>query len=64
MCAVQGREGDDKEGSGVFPSINQVREGPLGVTVTSKTLDESEPSRKTLDHRTDAIGVGITHTAA
>lgn len=38
-----------------------MREGPLGVTVTSQTLDESEPSRKTLNHRTDAIGVGITH---
>lgn len=61
MCAVQGSEGDNKEGSGVFPSVNQVREGPLGVTVTSQTLDESEPSRKTLDHGADTIGVGITH---
>lgn len=61
MCAVKGGEGDNKEGSGVFPSINQMRKGPFGVTVTAQTLDKSEPSRKTLDHRTDAIGVGVTH---
>lgn len=38
-----------------------MREGPFGVTVTSQTLDKSEPSRKTLDHRPDTIGVGVTH---
>lgn len=61
MCAVQGSKGDNKEGSGVFPCVNQVREGPFGVTVTPQALDESEPGRKTLDDGTDAIGVGITH---
>lgn len=61
MCVVKGSEGDNKEGCGVFPSVNQVREGPFGVTVAPQTLDETEPSRKTLDHCTDTIGVGITH---
>lgn len=61
VCAVESSEGDDKERRWVFPSVNQVREGPFGVTVTSQTLDKSEPRRKTLDHRTDTVGVGITH---
>lgn len=61
MCAVEGREGDNKEGSGVFPSIHQVREGPLGVTVTPQTLDEAEPRRETLDHSSDPVGVGVAH---
>lgn len=45
MCVVKGSEGDNKEGSRVFPSIDQVREGPLGVTITSQALDESKPGR-------------------
>lgn len=60
MCAVKGSEGDNKERGGVFPSIDQVREGPLGVAITSQALDESKPGRKTLDHCTDPVGVGIT----
>lgn len=63
MCVVKGGEGDDKERSGVFPSIDQVREGPLGVAVPSQALDESKPGRKTLDHRPDPVGVGITNVS-
>lgn len=61
MCAVEGGKGDDKERSGVFPGVDQVREGPFGVAVTSQTLDETEPGGKTLDDRADAVGVGVTH---
>lgn len=61
MCAVKGSEGDHKESSRVFPSIDQVREGPLGVAITAQALDEPEPGRKTLDHCTDPVGVGITN---
>lgn len=61
MCVVKGSEGDNKEGSRVFPSINQVREGPVGVAITSQALDKSKPGRKTLDHCADPIGVGITN---
>lgn len=61
MCLVESSKGDDKEGSRVFPSVDQVRKGSFGVTVTSQTLDEAEPRRKTLDHRTDTVGVGVTH---
>lgn len=63
MCVVKGGEGDDKERSGVFPSVDQVREGPLGVAVPSQALDESKPGRKTLDHRPDPVGVGITNVS-
>lgn len=63
MCVVKGSEGDNKEGSRVFPSIDQVREGPFGVTITSQALDESKPGRETLDHCTDPIGVGITNVS-
>lgn len=61
VCAVEGGEGDSKEGGGVFASINQMREGPLGVTVTAQTLDEPEPRGETLDHRPDAIRVRVAH---
>lgn len=61
MCFVESSKGDDKEGGRVFPSVNQVRKGPFCVTVTSQTLDEAEPRGKTLDHRTDTVGVGVTH---
>lgn len=61
MCAVKGSEGDHKESSRVFPSIDQVREGPLGVAITAQALDEPKPGRKTLDHCTDPVGVGITN---
>lgn len=61
MCAVEGGEGNSEEGGGIFASINQMREGPLGVTVTAQTLDESEPRRKTLDHRPNAIRVRVAH---
>lgn len=61
MSAVKGSEGDHKESSRVFPSIDQVREGPLGVAITAQALDEPKPGRKTLDHCTDPVGVGITN---
>lgn len=63
MCVVKGSEGDNKERSRVFPSIDQVRESPLGVPITSQALDESKPGRKTLDHCTDPVGVGITNVS-
>lgn len=63
MCAVQRSKGDNKERSGVFPSVDQVREGPLGVAITSQALDESKPGGKTLDHCTHAVGVGITNVS-
>ena len=49
MSSIKSREGDDKEGGGIFSGINQVWEGPFGVTVTPQTLDEAEPGRQTLD---------------
>lgn len=61
MGLVESSKSNNKEGCWVFPCINQVRKGPFGVTITAETLDESEPGRKTLDHRTDTIGVGVTH---
>ena len=48
-------EGDDKESCGIFPGINQVREGPLGVTVTPQALDEAEPGGQTLDDGAQTI---------
>lgn len=61
MCAVEGCEGDDEEGGGVFPSIHQVREGPLGVTVTPQALDEAEPGRQTLDDGAYTIRVAVAY---
>lgn len=61
MCSVQCSEGNNKEGGGVFPCVHQMREGAFGVTVPAKALDESEPSRKTLDHSAHTVGVGITY---
>ena len=49
VCCVERSEGDNKEGSRIFPSIHQVREGPLGVAVTPQALDEAKPGGKTLD---------------
>lgn len=48
---VEGREGDGEEGGGVLASVDQVREGTLGVTVTPQALYEAEPSGQALDHR-------------
>lgn len=61
MCFVQGGEGDDKEGGGVLPGVDEVREGSLGVPVTSQTLDEAEPGGKTLDDGADAVRVRVAH---
>lgn len=49
VCGVERGKGDDEEGGRVFPSIHQVREGPLGVTVTPQALDEAEPGGQALD---------------
>lgn len=61
VCAVEGGEGDNKEGCRVLPSINQMRKSPFGVPVTSQTLGKSKPRWETLDDSTDAVGVGVTH---
>lgn len=63
VCVVKGGKGDDEEGGGVFPSVDQVREGPLGVAVTPQALDEPKPGRKTLDDCSHPIGVGVTHVS-
>lgn len=49
VCGVECSKGDDKEGGRIFPSIHQVREGSLGVTVTPQALNEAEPGGQTLD---------------
>lgn len=64
VCAVEGSKGDYKEGCRVFPSVDQVRKSPFGVTVPPETLDKTEPRRKALDDRTNAVGVGITDVFA
>lgn len=56
---VESGEGDDEEGGGVFPSIHQVREGPLGVSVTPQALDEAEPGGQTLDDGAQAVRVAV-----
>ncbi len=61
MCGVERREGDDKEGGRVFPSIHQVREGPLGVAVTPQALDEAEPGGQTLDDGAQTVRVAVAY---
>lgn len=58
---VQRGEGDDKEGCRILPSVHQVREGPLGVTVTPQALDEAEPSGQTLDDGAHTVRVAVAH---
>lgn len=55
MRSVESGEGDHEEGGGVFPSVHQVREGPLGVSVTPQALDEAEPGGQTLDDGAQAV---------
>lgn len=57
---VESGEGDHEEGGGVFASIDQVREGPLGVSVTPQALDEAEPGGQTLDDGAQAVRVAVT----
>lgn len=57
---VEGGERDHEEGGGVFASIDQVREGPLGVSVTPQALDEAEPGGQTLDDGAQAVRVAVT----
>lgn len=59
---VESGKGDHEEGGGVFASIDQVREGPLGVSVTPQALDEAEPGRQTLDDGAQAVGVAVTQS--
>lgn len=61
MRGIERRKGDDKEGGRIFPSIHQVREGPLGVTVTPQALNEAEPGGQTLDDGTQTVGVAVAH---
>lgn len=61
MCGVEGGKGDNKEGGRIFPGVHQVREGPLCVTVTPQALDETQPSRQTLDDGTETVGVAVAH---
>ena len=41
--AAKGREEDNRKGSCIFPSIDKVGEGILGVTVTPHTLSKTKP---------------------
>lgn len=61
MSGVQGSEGDHEECGGIFASVHQVREGPLGVAVTPQALDEAEPGGQTLDNGAQAVGVAVAH---
>ena len=61
MRGVECCKGDDKESCGIFPSIHQVRKGPLGVTVTPQTLDEAEPGGQTLDDGAQPIRVAVVY---
>lgn len=61
MSGVEGSEGHHKEGGGVFPSIHQMREGSLGVTVTPQALDEAEPGGETLDDGAQTVRVAVAH---
>ena len=63
VCAVESSEGHHKEGGGVFAGVDEVREGSLGVTVTTQTLYKPEPGRQTLDHRPHAVRVRVTHVS-
>lgn len=64
VSGVEGCEGDDKEGGGVFPSVHQVGEGSLGVAVTPQALDETEPGGQTLDDGAQAVRVAVANVAA
>lgn len=55
VCRVERSKGDNKEGGRIFPSIHQVWESPLGVTVTPQALDEAQPGGQTLDDGTQTI---------
>lgn len=57
---VESGEGDHEEGGGVLPGVHQVREGPLGVSVTPQALDEAEPGGQTLDDGAQAVRVAVT----
>lgn len=59
MCGVESCEGDNKEGGGVFAGVDQVWEGPLGVTVTPQALDETKPGGQTLDDGAQAVPVTV-----
>lgn len=61
VCGVERCEGDDKESCRIFPSIHQVRKGPLGVTVTPQALDEAEPGGETLDDGAQTIRVAVAY---
>lgn len=61
VCGVECSEGDDKEGGRIFPSIHQVREGPLSVTVTPQALDEAQPGGQTLDDGAQAVRVAVAY---
>lgn len=61
VCGVEGCESDDKEGGGVFASIDQVWEGPLGVAVTPQALDETKPGGQTLDDGAQAVPVLVAN---
>lgn len=63
VSVVESSEGDHKEGGGVFPSIHQVGEGSLGVTVTAQALHEAEPGWQALDHGSQAVRIAVTHRA-
>lgn len=61
MCGIECSKGDNKEGGGIFPSIHQVREGPLGVTITPQALDEAEPGGQTLDDGAQTVRVTVAY---
>lgn len=61
MCSIEGCKGDDEEGGGIFPSIHQVWESPLGVAVTPQALDETDPGGQTLDDGAQAVRVAVAH---
>lgn len=61
MSAVKGCKCHHEEGGGVFASINQMRKGPFGVTVTAQALDKTQPSRDALDNCSHAVGVAVTN---
>ena len=58
---VQRGEGDDEEGGGIFPSVHQVGERPLCVSVAPQTLDEAEPGGQALDDGAQPVRVAVAH---
>ncbi len=63
MRLIECRKDDHKEGSGVFASIGQVREGTLWVPVTSQALHKPEPGRQTLDYSSYSIWIRVTYSS-